>query len=624
MIPSRTVRRGVAAAVLVSGLVVASAPAAAHPFLVRTAPADGARLLDAPRSVSLQFSEPLGDGPAELSLAPHGSASVEPLVAARASGGRVVRADVAIGRGVYRLRWRVVADDGHLSEGEFSFAVGPVTGSVPRGTMTATPAGPLRTVASWFFFTGLAVALGAVVTALAVDRERRGRRWALTAGLVVATAGALAAWAASSVGVGGPVGTVRQRLLLAATTGLLALALQLRRRTVPAGVLTAASTVTWSARGQVAVQNGAIGIALDSVHLLGAAVWAGALALLVADLSRVRDDGPSLRARAGRYATLAIVAVAVLAAAGVASALVMVRTLADLWETTYGRLLVLKVVLFGAAVMLAWQARRRGLAAGGLRALRRLTRSEAALVAGVLVVAAVLANTAPPPPRVAAASLLGPPPLSGPVVRDAGLAGILTVAVAAGDGRLQIEVLVPGGASDNARARVTVGGAGPAPGRLAPCGDGCLSGPWRPRTGTTTIRVAASASGWRGGSYTATVDWPPAPENPGSLERVLAVMRGERAVEMIERTSSGPDSVVTPMSYRGTGSELIDKAPYASGGADDVRPLASGDGLRLYLPGDRLWVTMWLDEAGRVARERIVNVGLQIDHEYRYEQTGDP
>lgn len=620
MTNARVVRRAASALTVVLGVFVGSAaPVGAHPFLVRTDPADGARLARPPQAVSLQFSESLGDGTAELSIARQGAGPPALLTAARASGGRVVRADVAIGRGVYQVRWRVVADDGHLSEGEFSFAVGDVSGSLPRARVTPSPASPLRSAAGWAFFVGLALVIGAVATALTVDRDRRARQTALATGLVVASCGAAVAWLASTGGIGGPVGTARQRGLLALTVALLALATPLRRRPVAVGVLAGASAVAWSARGQVGVQNGAVGIALDSVHLLGAGVWAGALALLVFDLWRVRDDAVALAGRARRYASLVVVPVAVLAAAGVVSALLMVPAAADLWETTYGRLVVAKTILFAAAVALAWQARRRGLTAGGLPALRRLTRPEAGLLTVVLVVAAVLANTAPPPARGAAASLLGPPPLSGPVVRDAGLAGILTVAVAVGDGLLQVEVLVPGGDASKARAEIAIAdGAGPAPGPLARCGDGCLSGPWQPRPGSTTIRVAASAPGWRGGSFTTTLEWPPAPEDPAMLEQVLAAMRAEPAVEMIERTSSGPDSVVTPMTYRGSGAELVDEAPYASGGADDVRPTPSGDGLRLYLPGDRLWVTMWLDDAGRIARERIVNVGLQIDHEYRY------
>lgn len=611
-------RRGVAALiVLLAGMVAASPPAGAHPFLVRTDPADGARLTRAPQSVSLQFSEALGDTAPELTLSRSGGGRGQALGPVVTSGGRIVRADVAVGRGIHELHWRVVADDGHLSEGSFAFAVGPVEGTLPASSARTRPASPVRAAAAWLFFAGVALVLGAVGTAVAVDRDRHARTKPLAVGLVIAEVGAILSWASSVAGVGGPAGTARQRGLLAVVAASVSLAALARRRPPVAGLLIIASGIAWAARGQVGVQNGVVGTLLDAAHLLGSASWAGALLLLVADLWRSRGAPAALAARARRYAGVVVVPVAVLAVAGIVSAVLMVPDMTDLWQTTYGRLLLAKTALFAVALALARRARRRGLAPDGLVSLRRLTRIEVAVVAGVLAVAAVLGNTAPPAPAVTAVSLLGPPPLAGPVVRDAGLAGILTVAVAVGDGQLQVEVLVPGGDAAGARAEVAVTGRSE-PGRFESCGDGCLSAPWRPPPGETTVRVVASAPGWRGGSFATTVDWPPAQEDPALLERVLTATRAEPEVEMVERTSSGPDSVVTPMTYRTGGAELVDEAPYASGGAEDVRPLPGGDGLRLYLPGDRLWVTMWLDEAGRIARERIINVGLQIDHVYRY------
>jgi hypothetical protein len=43
-----------------------------------------------------------------------------------------------------------------------------------------------------------------------------------------------------------------------------------------------------------------------------------------------------------------------------------------------------------------------------------------------------------------------------------------------------------------------------------------------------------------------------------------------------------------------------------------------GPGLQLYLPGVPVWVTMWLDPQGRIARQQIVSVGHLITDTYRY------
>lgn len=536
------------------------------------------------------------------------------------AGGRVLRGDVLLDSGLYRVRWQVVADDGHLSEGEFAFSVGRVRSSLPQASTADASANPLRAAAALVFTAGIALALGAVATALVVDGDASRRYRALRIGLAVALGGVTAAWVMSVTGMAGPVGTDRQRALLSATSALLALAMLLRRRAAVAGVLVVAAVAAWSARGQVGVARGAVGVALDAVHLVASAVWFGALALIAFDLWRVRGDWADLGPRIHRYATVAVVPVVVLAAAGALSAVLMVPTLEDVWRTGYGRLLIAKTALFAVAVALAWWARRHALGSGRTALLSRLTRAEVVVLVAVVATAAVLANTSPPPPRVAAASLLGPAPFTGPATRAAGMAGILTVAVAAGDGRLQVEVFAPGGpvAGTDAEVAVASTAGGRVPVELDGCGDGCLTGSWDAPPGSYTVRVSTSAPTWKGGSYTARLNWPPTPEEPALLERVLATMRAADVVEMTETVSSGPDSVVVPTTSSRPGPESVAEAPYGSGAADDVRPLAGDGGLELYLPGDRIWVTMWLDDAGRIERERIVSVGHLIERQYRY------
>jgi hypothetical protein len=52
----------------------------------------------------------------------------------------------------------------------------------------------------------------------------------------------------------------------------------------------------------------------------------------------------------------------------------------------------------------------------------------------------------------------------------------------------------------------------------------------------------------------------------------------------------------------------------------DVRPLpaGAGPGLKLYLPGEPLWVTIWLDPQGRIAHQQIVSIGHLITDTYTY------
>jgi copper transport protein len=96
----------------------------------------------------------------------------------------------------------------------------------------------------------------------------------------------------------------------------------------------------------------------DFVHLVAAALWLGGLLALAALLWQwVRQPAVELlllRRIVRRFSLLATLAVFVLVATGLFSTLVQLPTLADLWRTTYGQLLLLKVLLVFVALGLAW------------------------------------------------------------------------------------------------------------------------------------------------------------------------------------------------------------------------------------------------------------------------------
>ncbi|MGH9211511.1 MAG: copper resistance CopC/CopD family protein [Acidimicrobiales bacterium] len=605
----------VGVAMLVFGPVGVPA-AGAHTFLVRTVPAQGERLEVAPREVSLEFSEAFDARGASLTLTVGGRR--EPLVAERSEGGRVLRADVATDRaGVYVVAWEVVAEDGHQAAGELAFGVGAEAGAIPAARRASAAPEPLRVGAGWLFFVGLALAAGSLGSGWA--RASTFRPDLYRGGLLVAQVAVVAVWADALVSDE----PARQRLLLAATAAGLAVAVPLGRlpRRWPTALAVGAAALAWSGRGHGAVDNGPAGLALDAVHLLAGAVWAGALGLLVVDLRR---DGTATDrlAIARRYARLAAVLVAVLAAAGAGSAFLLLDRPSDLWETGYGQTLLVKTTLFLGALAPA-AVGRRALALQRTMRLGRVTPVEASLLASVLAATAVLTNIAPPRPAgTAGASLLGPPPIAGPVLRDAGLAGNLTVSVTAGGDQLRVEVFVPGG---EPAADATVELEAELPGSRGitlvprPCGPGCFTQRLALPDGTTRLDVTAHTADWPHGTYQAELDAPPTPPDPVLLADLVARMRAVPTVSFTETTTSGPGSVVTPQTFQLSGSQFVDLEPWAAGTADDIHPLRAQDGLRLYLPGDRIWVTFWLDDQGRIARERIVTMSHEITRaDFRY------
>ena len=171
--------------------------------------------------------------------------------------------------------------------------------------------------------------------------------------------------------------------------------------------LAAASLVLGAMAGHAAAAEGAgLAMALDGLHLLATGVWAGGLVPLVLCLGWTRrlPSAAAAAKAAERFSRVGLAAVTILAVTGAYAAWQQVGGVPALVGTSYGRWLLLKLVLFGALVpvaarnLLVW---RRRLAAPGpgtpeaVVALRRNVLLEAALVATILIVVAVIGLTTP-------------------------------------------------------------------------------------------------------------------------------------------------------------------------------------------------------------------------------------
>jgi len=93
-----------------------------------------------------------------------------------------------------------------------------------------------------------------------------------------------------------------------------------------------------------------LAVSADALHLLATAAWAGALPVLFWVLyrgTRKLDMAPSWTAETvRRFSWLALVAVTVLAITGLYQSWIQVQQLALLFETPYGQILMLKLLLF--------------------------------------------------------------------------------------------------------------------------------------------------------------------------------------------------------------------------------------------------------------------------------------
>ena len=167
------------------------------------------------------------------------------------------------------------------------------------------------------------------------------------------------------------------------------------------GVALAMQSQTGHAAGEVSHE---LAISSMFLHLAGAAVWIGALAALALVAHRLGRD---LAAAVERYSAIAAWAFAGVAISGTVNAAIRLGAPSELVTTPYGRLVVVKVVLFGALGALGWAHRRRtipALADAGTTSSRapgafwRLVAVELAVMGAVSGVAVALGSTPPPVP----------------------------------------------------------------------------------------------------------------------------------------------------------------------------------------------------------------------------------
>jgi putative copper resistance protein D len=195
-------------------------------------------------------------------------------------------------------------------------------------------------------------------------------------------------------------------LLLAAILVLACLGRQPRRPVVMFLSLGLLASLGWV--GHAAMDDGSARIAHElnqTVHLLAAGLWLGGLAPLAWVLQqalRLPGDFEISVARDAlrNFSHMGYVAVALIALTGAINTLLLVGSLDAMFETSYGRLLAFKILLFLAMAVVALINRFR-LAprishdSGALRALGRTVALEQGLALAVLAIVSVL-GTWPP------------------------------------------------------------------------------------------------------------------------------------------------------------------------------------------------------------------------------------
>jgi copper resistance protein D len=145
-----------------------------------------------------------------------------------------------------------------------------------------------------------------------------------------------------------------------------------------------------AAVGHAGATGNGFEIGADSIHLLAVGAWIGGLVPFALAMQR-----PDAGIIAWRFSALGTVCVALILATGSINAWFLVGNIRALIETDYGRVLVLKLILFAALLAVAAVNRFRLTPRVALASLRRNALIETALGLAIVAIVAALGTMAP-------------------------------------------------------------------------------------------------------------------------------------------------------------------------------------------------------------------------------------
>jgi putative copper export protein len=358
-----------------------------------------------------------------------------------------------LGTGRYTVSWQTAAADGHPSRGSFTFSVvvaapdtsraqnrptqPPVTATEQPNEIISTPVSlqPLNTAEHWALLVAVLTVVGAVVfrigvlsraswpAAIAADANDRARRLAQGA-LALAALAALTRLAAEASLM--PSTSVGMRTMwevardtrwghgwLVGAAGIVVAALGFIAWRSSAGILLAALgsialALSQSLTGHAGADSNSLALSVggDVIHLLAAGAWIGGLvSVALSGLPALSRQEESNRPAQGSslvraYHDVALPSVVLVGLTGLANAWLRVGTLSALVGSAYGRVLIVKLLLFVILASFGYYHWRTAVAprwsSESASRFRRTAYLELVVGALVLIATALLVSMATP------------------------------------------------------------------------------------------------------------------------------------------------------------------------------------------------------------------------------------
>ncbi|KXZ15665.1 copper resistance protein CopC [Bacillus nakamurai] len=408
----------------------------AHAYITSSTPGENSELKQAPKQVDIQFNEPIEEGFHSIKVYNSSGERVDTgRTVMKKNDNRIMTAALQknLPHDIYRAEWNAVSADGHPVSGIIPFSVGKADGAFQDKTASGTSLHPETAIDRGILYTALSLFIGTTFFHLFWYRANEGlsgelaRRTvklfiislsllglALICQLPIQTKeNAGGAWSAAF-----QPGYIKETILQTAGGSIWIIQISLYALLVLSMIPVLKkkqfrSFTYWTApllfffgsllakafAGHAAViEERAVGITMDFLHLSAASVWTGGMAALVLLLSAEwrKSDKSAAWETVKRFSPWAFSAVGVLLFSGVLNGFFIIRSFDSLFHTAYGKTLLIKIGLF--VVMLAlgglhvWITKYRQ-----TRSISRTIKAEWVIGIAVLFITAVFTSLPSPP-----------------------------------------------------------------------------------------------------------------------------------------------------------------------------------------------------------------------------------